>query len=144
MGCNYFLLSNSKYPKINIGKSSVGWHFGLSIYPDLGIYELKDWIKLFAAPECTIQDEEGRIVSPEAMLDVITKRHGYSRWTDQELQENHAERGLNGLAAHKSTLVDLREKKGFERFKPIIITAIRTDGTYDLLVRPIEDVEETY
>lgn len=115
----------TEYPEdlldlIHIGKSSLGWHFMLCIYPELKINNLNDWKELFDKYE--IIDECGKTVSKEDMLETITKRESIGNpLTEDEIKEfckeNHAEVGLNGLFAHKTTA-------------PFIFT--RTEGTYDL------------
>lgn len=125
-----------EYIDLHIGKSSYGWHFNLCVYPDLGIRNLNDWINIFNNNE--IVDEYERQVSVEDMLDTITNRQHDDKHLSEEailkkinevqkiiqckpyasydeyLKLNYAERGLNGLLAHRT-----REY-------------IRTDGTYDL------------
>lgn len=63
--------------KIHIGKSSMGWHFGLCIYPEYGINTLEDWIKLFRTNGNTIIDEEERVIKTSEMLDRIENRKQY-------------------------------------------------------------------
>lgn len=60
--------------KLHIGKSSIGWHFGLCIYPEYGINILEDWIKLFRTNGNIILDEEERIIKTSEMLDRIENR----------------------------------------------------------------------
>ena len=125
---------------LHIGKSSYGWHFSLCIYPELGINDLDDWKKLFS--EYEIYDEYDRLVSTDEMLETITNRYDKEflelgqeafeakvvanhneLWNhmhtsqvkdyDEYLRINYAERGLNGLLAHK-------------------YHCQRTDGTYDI------------
>lgn len=135
---------------LHIGKSSFGWHFGLCIYPSLGINNLEDWIKLWNSPGVVISDEEDRVLTVEEMIDRITNRgrpdwddtkqedlekeavESYNRLTeslgggrkiysyDEFLRENHAERGLRGLLAHGSD---------YYKYPP-------TGGTYDLTDDP--------
>lgn len=62
------------YQRIHIGKSSIGWHFGLCIYPEYGINTLDDWIKLFRSFGNTIVDEEDRELKTSEMLDRIEDR----------------------------------------------------------------------
>ena len=135
---------------LHIGKSSMGWHFGLCVYPSLGINNLDDWIKLWNSPNVVIADEEGRTITPQEMVDRITKR-GRPDWDDSKreefekkavdsynllnaslgnhlyinnyeeyLREYHAIRGLNGLLAHSSP---------YYNYPP-------TGGTYDLTDDP--------
>lgn len=60
--------------KLHIGKSSIGWHFSLCIYPVLSIYTLEDWKKLFSSENYIIKDEFDVEVSVDDMLDCITNR----------------------------------------------------------------------
>ena len=121
---------------LHIGKSSMGWHFSLCIYPHMDILSLDDWKKLFNDPEYFIVDEEDREVSAEDIINIITNRSSdYSR-SFEELHilasENHGEVGYNGLIAHKSSIIDLAKEKGWIGFSPLICIHFRTDGTYDL------------
>lgn len=139
-------LNKVLYLELHIGKSSVGWHFGLCIYPELGINNLDDWKREFNNPDNTIIDEywvnSEDNVTPDEMLKIITERKDNNYIDDEEellkhfnglqrmlggkiynsydevLRDNHAERGLNGLWAHK---------QGTQY--------VRTDGTYDLTTR---------
>lgn len=139
-------LNKVLYLELHIGKSSCGWHFALCIYPELGINNLEDWKREFNNPDNTIIDEywinpEDK-VTPDKMLKVITERKDNNYINDEEellknfnglqrmlggkiynsydviLRDNHAERGLNGLWAHK-------QGDPLTQF-------VRTDGTYDL------------
>lgn len=105
---------------LHIGKSSMGWHFSLCIYPELNINDLEDWKKLFDNYE--IEDEYGSIISKEEMITRIIERKGINEtMSEEELKtfctENHCEVGLNGLFAHKTTQYS---------------DYVRTEGTYDL------------
>ena len=82
---NGYVWRNTYYPSlddlnkdftqiIHIGKSSMGWHFGLCIYPEYGINTLKDWIKLFRTNGNTIVDEENSFIKTSEMLDRIENR----------------------------------------------------------------------
>ena len=68
-------LNEVLYLELHIGKSSAGWHFGLCIYPELGINNLEDWKREFNNPDNEIIDEywinPGDIISAEKMLDII-------------------------------------------------------------------------
>lgn len=137
-------LDENLFVELHIGKSSAGWHFGLCIYPDLNINSLKDWEREFNAPGNKIYDEyyinSEDCIKVEDLLDKITNRIGDTRTEceilesfnalqrtlgyreydsyDEVLRENHAERGYNGLWAHKTG-------DPYTRY-------FRTDGTYDL------------
>lgn len=117
---------------LHIGKSSFGWHFSLCIYPYMGIYNLEDWKRLFNSGNYIIKDEYEEEVSMDEMLDIIANRQGNSQVTDEELKENHAERGLNNLLAHSSYIWDQRDKEEWKQFMPMLTPQYRTDGTYDL------------
>lgn len=117
---------------LHIGKSSFGWHFNLCIYPCMGIYNLEDWERLFDDEDYYIMSEENKELTGDEMLDVITNRKGSSQLTDEELKENHAERGLNNLLAHSSSIWDERDKEEWKQFMPMLTSHYRTDGTYDL------------
>ena len=117
---------------LHIGKSSAGWHFNLCIYPFMGIYNLNDWKKLFNSENYYIKDEYGEAVSAEEMLSVITDRKGINEVTAEELEQNHAEIGLNGLLAHRSSIWDERDQEEWRQFMPMLTQHYRTDGTYDL------------
>ena len=104
---------------LHIGKSSMGWHFSLCIYPSLCINNLEDWKILFDNYE--IEDEYGDLVSKDEMLDTITNRKRDVIETEEEKEmfckRNHCEVGLNNLFAHTTT-----EYSSYQR----------TEGTYDL------------
>jgi hypothetical protein len=74
-------LSKRFYQKIHVGKASMGWHFSLCIYPEYGINNFNDWKKLFSDSNVQIEDEYGDIISPEVMIEKITKR-SISNWDD--------------------------------------------------------------
>lgn len=122
----------TKEKGLHIGKSSAGWHFSLCIYPYMGIYNLEDWKRLFNSNNYIVKNEYEEEVSVDEMLDIITNRHGNSQVTDEELKQNHAERGLNNLLAHSSSIWDERDKEEWKQFMPMLTPHYRTDGTYDL------------
>ena len=117
---------------LHIGKSSCGWHFDLCIYPFINIYNLEDWKKLFNSHEYFIKDEYDEIISSDEMIKNITDRKGNSLLTEEELKENHADRGLNGLLAHSSSIWDTRNAEEWKQFIPMLVPHYRTDGPYDL------------
>lgn len=121
MGTNYYYHDKEpcpcckrEYESKHIGKSSFGWCFSLHVYPDEGISDLDDWIKLFNEPGTYILDEYGNEISVEKILDVITNRRGASdSWDDFEKRilllysseedfhrRNYSERGPNYLLRH--------------------------------------------
>lgn len=88
MGTNYYLRTppcsqcgHSGF-ELHIGKSSVGWNFGLRIYPNdperldpfgvIAVRELDDWKPLFEA--FPIYDEYGDKIEATVMLQYITER----------------------------------------------------------------------
>ncbi len=106
MGTNFYLHRNicsccgRGDEPLHIGKSSGGWVFALHIYPENGINDLEDWIKIWTQQNATIKDEYERIVIPDVMMDIITERK-WPRKKDFDpdwLRENYAEPGPNGLA----------------------------------------------
>jgi hypothetical protein len=79
MGTNYYA-SKKDAPEptiwlqpidLHIGKSSGGWCFALCV----NVFKtLDEWIEVFNDPTIIITDEYGRILTPQEMIDVITKR----------------------------------------------------------------------
>lgn len=115
MGTNYYLTTRacptcgiSKFDKLHIGKSSMGWTFALHIYPAYGITDFVSWLPLIVATGTFIHDEYDRLISVEELLDVITNRtrdevtdatarmHGYND-VNHFYERNGAELGPNGL-----------------------------------------------
>lgn len=113
MGTNYYLTSKSceccgrRGDRIHIGKSSIGWCFGLHVYRDgvmfngkeLTIADLKDWIPLMNAESAQIEDEYGDVIPVVDMLSRIRERSrgNDEQLTDEFLRRNQAIRGPNGL-----------------------------------------------
>jgi len=134
MGTNYYLHKkkvdicptcgrSDPFEPLHIGKSSAGWCFSLRVYPedDELPQSLCEWKKLWNLPNYTIIDEYHREVSPEEMLENITKRS----WGDSDrgagfYRSNHAIQGPNGLLRH--------------RLEPGHCIG-HGDGTYDLIAR---------
>lgn len=75
--------------------------------------------------------EELNKLAAETADHIFGKLKTYNSY-DELLKENNAERGLNGLWAHKSSITDDRDDPAWKGFVPIVSTYIRTDGTYDL------------
>lgn len=116
MGTNYYFQEKPPceccgraFDMRHIGKSSAGWCFSLHAYPDEGIKELADWIKLWSAPGTKIITEYGDAMPPNQMLEVITKRGprpresvpcGYTSW-DSFHNLNDSQDGPNGLLRHR-------------------------------------------
>ena len=103
MGTNYYWQAPLGEP-IHIGKSSIGWCFGVRIHPKLGINDLSDWIKRFNQNFSKIQDEYGLLISPEEMIDCIVNR----KWNGPQIgrseaffKVNECEPGPNGLLRRK-------------------------------------------
>jgi len=110
MGTNYyFCVDRCKHcgrseEKLHIGKSSMGWCFGLQLLPEEGINTLGDWIERW--PDGHIEDEYGEGITPKEMLWIITERKrkeipeksptGYSSWEDF-YQKNDCRLGPNNL-----------------------------------------------
>lgn len=110
MGTNYYLekVTSSECPhcghekegdQLHIGKSSGGWTFSLRIHPDLGIYDLDDWMPLFG--RYPIVDGYGKKVSIFLMLEIITNRAWPKDVRDFDYERNYAEPGPNGLVRSK-------------------------------------------
>jgi len=57
----------------HIGKSSAGWVFALHVYPDEGIRDLDDWLRLFYEKE--IVDEYGKQLTASEMIHWIIDRN---------------------------------------------------------------------
>ncbi len=81
MGTNYYWFKEDKckcckreYPAIHIGKSSAGWVFALHVYPEEGLHNLEDWKLRWATKDSYIEDEYGRVIDIEMMLEIITNR----------------------------------------------------------------------
>ena len=143
-------LNDEFYQEIHIGKSSCGWRFGLCVYPDINprfkddpltplknkvwleepIKSLDDWIVLFNNPNNKIFDEEGEEISPQNMIDIITKRKGdIEAHPDGWIKDRHGNtyyRAINGLYVHDET----RHPFGHPQYN----TIMPPDCTYDLIL----------
>lgn len=113
MGTNYYLTLDTcehcgrSDESLHIGKSSMGWCFGLHVIPEEEIGSLDDWEALFRRPGATIRDECGRVLSADEMLARIRNRGGRpfddrTEWMGYRDEadfhaKNHSERGPNGL-----------------------------------------------
>ena len=114
MGTNYYCVevtnhcnccSREDVARHHIGKSSWGWCFGLHVYPEEGIHDLSDWIKLFEDRNNYIVDEYKNRISLTEMIDLITKRSAEKPLKDstggKSLEEflkwNDAVKGPNNL-----------------------------------------------
>lgn len=112
MGTNYYFQEKPPceccgraFNMRHIGKSSGGWCFSLRVYPDEGINELADWIKLWSTPGSRIEDEYGDVVTTDEMLAAITDRcsmvkkrvpYGYTS-LEEFHRRNDSQDGPNGL-----------------------------------------------
>ena len=140
-------LNKDYFLELHIGKSSCGWHFGLCIYPELGINSLQDWEALFSSGKNVIVDEYDRVITKTEMLDIITKRENKDRnnYASQELYEQDYIKRHNDICNHlghckpykdyEEFLRDNHAKRGLngllahnsDYFEPTV-----TGGTYDL------------
>lgn len=89
MGTNYYWHENGepcqtcgRYDddRMHIGKSSEDWVFSLHVYPEKGIYDLSDWVKILLSGKGNIVDEYGSKISFAELMRIITKFH---LWTHQ-------------------------------------------------------------
>jgi hypothetical protein len=120
VGTNYEWIPNPEicecckrpFPTRHIGKSSAGWCFALHVYPDEGIHNLSDWMKVWETG--CIKDEYGQLTPSSEMLRVITERSfpkgithdeymipGLGMTWQQFLDRNYAIEGPNGLLRHR-------------------------------------------
>jgi hypothetical protein len=107
MGTNYYFFDEKPCPTcgredepLHIGKSSMGWCFGLHVIPERGLSTLEEWQKLWNKPDSVIKDEYGREISPDDMFCRIAQR-GDAKfdgdWKGFDFVDNHAEPGPMGL-----------------------------------------------
>ena len=109
MGTNYYwhekqpceTCGHAAEPK-HIGKSSMGWHFTLHVYPEDGINTFEDWQKLYSSGG-TILDEYGDNVSPENMTDKISDRRRDDPIKDFDFAGNDAQVGYNNMLQHRKS-----------------------------------------
>jgi hypothetical protein len=115
MGTNYYLhprpdceCCGRPFEPLHIGKSSVGWCFGLHVIPEDGINTLEDWRERWKAPGAVVRDEYGREVTIGFLEEVITKREFKKDWEsdwwklsyvseEQFHSSNYSVRGPKGL-----------------------------------------------
>lgn len=140
------------YQRIHIGKSSMGWHFGLCVYPEYGINTLDDWIKLFRSFGNTIVDEEDRELKTSEMIDRIEdrKQFEFEKYeSEQEYEKavvdnyNDINKTIN-IFRHKiynsydEILMDNHACRGlnglWRRQKDQYTNYPIPDGTYDLII----------
>lgn len=105
---------------IHIGKSSMGWAFGLHIDQFEGINCLDDWEQRFRVPGSVIKDEYGSEITVEEMMETILNRARDEKigWTAQDYRMNHA------VPDYKNNLI--RHKIGRHCIS-------HGEGTYDLM-----------
>lgn len=110
MSTNYYLQQDEK--QIHIGKSSVGWCFGLHVYPDQNINDLKDWIELFK--KYPIKNEYKDNIKSRDMQSIIVDRCRHKNWdsdwwdvsghykSEKDFhRQNYSQRGPRGLLRHQ-------------------------------------------
>ena len=140
------------YQRIHIGKSSMGWHFGLCIYPDQNINSLDDWIKLFRAHGNTIVDEEDRELKTSEMLDRIEDRKqlDFEKYESEQDYEKAVVENYNNINktinifkykiynSYDEILMDNHACRGlnglWRRQKDQYTSYPIPDGTYDLII----------
>lgn len=97
MSMNYYLEHDGDM--LHIGMSSKGWAFQLHVIPEMGLWDLPQWLPLLMA--FRILDEQDRPVPLLTLLQVILGREGvasdrpplgYTSWADF-YQINRAEPG---------------------------------------------------
>lgn len=140
------------YQKIHIGKSSIGWHFGLCIYPECGINTLDDWIKLFRSFGNIIVDEENRELKTSEMLDRIEDRKQleFEKYESEDQYEKAVVENYNNI----NKTISIFKHKTYTNYDEILMEnhACRglnglwrrqkdqytsypiPDGTYDLII----------
>ena len=122
MGTNYYLRKpmnnyccycnrHDPIEEIHLGKSSMGWCFGLHVYPEKDIYDwpdLKKWLVEEMKNNSIIVNEYNDIVSLNELEDIITNRESsVLRNFESSLQEknfyavNYALPGPRGLLRHQ-------------------------------------------
>lgn len=110
MSTNYYVEFNGE--KLHVGKSSVGWHFAVRVYPDKQINNLNDWLELLVDIRHSLTDEYDQQVSFTDLVMTITDRcniypaqesiasmvgFGLYESVQHFLDVNQAEIGVNGL-----------------------------------------------
>lgn len=109
MGTNYYLYREAacghcghRAEPLHIGKSSAGWCFALHVIPEEGLDSLDAWKVAWSSEGTGIEDEYGRIITPQEMEGVVMRRAGMAvaRHEAGFLAENHAIDGPRGLLRH--------------------------------------------
>ena len=108
MGTNYYLHAPACFhcgheaeKPIHLGKSSIGWCFGLHVSPEDGICCWEDIQQLIEDKLCEewcIKNEYGEQISLVDFIETVTKRSGNRPWEKDALLINHAIQGPNNLA----------------------------------------------
>lgn len=138
--------------RIHIGKSSIGWHFGLCIYPEYGINSLDDWIRLFRTTENNIVDEESRKLKPSEILDRIEDRKQleFEKYESEQDYEKAVVENYNNINktinifkykiynSYDEILMDNHACRGlnglWRRQRDQYTSYPIPDGTYDLII----------
>lgn len=131
MGTNYYWIHRENVCskcrradeiRLHIGKSSMGWCFSLHVYPTEEdhhegcrpkepIKNLEGWEKMFAIEGSHIENEDSVVITPEEMVNIITRKlmplrtigqkpYGYSSWGAFH-EENDSQLGPKGLLRHR-------------------------------------------
>ena len=116
---------------LHIGKSSIGWHFSLCIYPSLNIYNLKDWEKLFNDNAYVIKDEYDEVITFKDMLDCIANRKAleFDKYESLEAYEKDSLERTNKL----ERLMSDEKSKGYETFDDFLKSNHATRGKFGLM-----------
>lgn len=140
-------LNKEFYQVLHIGKSSMGWRFGLCIYPtenprfkddstyheywlDEPINSLEDWIKLFKTKGNRIFNEYNEEVSVKEMLKTITKRQG------KVVADDGSDTGTvtaNSVEEYK-VVAGLLVHTPEDKYRSGYVTMMPANCTYDLLL----------
>ncbi len=111
MGTNYYIQNQHEEQCYHIGKSSMGWCFGLHIWPEFDFHTLAHIREFWSQPSFSIIDEYGTAFTDAEMLKVITHRGnpekkergkvpmGYESWDDFH-EKNYSVDGPNGLVRY--------------------------------------------
>jgi len=110
MSTNYYLhapacshCGHAKEP-LHLGKTSLGWCFGLHIYPEKLLFDWEDiWSHIDALVEegnYEIRNEYGERVDPGLFFTIVWDRGRKEPHSLQWLKNNHAIPGPFGLARH--------------------------------------------
>lgn len=111
MGTNHYLhapacphCGKEQEERIHLGKSSVGWCYGLHVRPEWNIFTLKDVGALITDKindGWEIRNEYGDKLSKGEWAKIVLAREGrQSALGDQWYRQNHAIKGPKNLARH--------------------------------------------